>query len=157
MARQITGPAIMIYQGEGKAPKPFARVKLQNDFHKITIPPASRRLGQRIFASALRDLSIAGERECGTNVIKKPRGFEGTVSITIDSDYKTEVNIRGVENRKHRKVVVILNPDCELFADKPAIRKSAMLDANGNSDTVRFTTAEVRECESIEVYIARAI
>jgi hypothetical protein len=151
--KQISGPAIMIYQGEGKAPKPFARLKLQRDFHQITIPRAHRNAGRRIFASALCDLSIRDERDHGTNRIK-PKEFEGTISVTIDCDYRMEINVDGVENPKNRKVVVKLNPDSELFADKLPIRKSAALRNDGSSGTITFTTAEVRERESIEVYLS---
>ncbi len=152
MKRQVTGPAIMIYQGEGKALKPFARMNLKRDFHKITIPRECKALGRRVFAGALRDLSIRGEREHGTNAIK-PEGLGGTISITIGSDYEMQFRVDGFKG--YKQVVVELNPDCELFPGNAVIRKSTSLDENGSSTTTTFGTAWVRECESIEVYLSK--
>lgn len=154
MKRQVTSPAIMIYQGEKRAPKPFARLNLKKNLRSITLPRANRARGRRILVSAIRDLSIQDERDSGTTTIR-PKGTNCTITIQVDNDLKMQVKVEGVGNWGNREVLVALHPDSEFFAGNPIIKKSAKLQEDGSTQAIDFTTAEVRECESIEVYISK--
>jgi hypothetical protein len=150
--RSISGPAFMVYQGEGKPYKPFARLNIKKDLRVVALPRPNRSRGRRIFVSAIRDLSIKDKRNSGTTVIK-PKGTNCTIAIQIDNDLKMQVKVEGVGNYRNREILVALHPDSELFAGNPIIERSKKLQRDGSAETIAFTTEQVRECESIEVYI----
>jgi hypothetical protein len=149
MGGKITGPLIMIANSGGGGQRPFARLNLKMDFHKITIPAAGEGLGMRVFAHEIRNLSIRGEREQGITVFKSGGS---TIMIMVDSGHSMQVNALGFE--KGKTITVVLNPDCELFPDASPIQKGEKISRRKLGSAIFFGSGEVTVSESMEIYVS---
>ncbi len=149
MGGKITGPVIMIADSKGNGQRPFARLNLKMDSHRIPFPSAKDEFGKRVFAHEIRKLSMRGEREQGITVFKSGGS---TIRILMDSDHSMQVH--ALEFEKGKEITVVLNPDCELFPDASPIQKGEKISGRKLGSAVFFGSREVTVSESIEIYVS---